>query len=124
MFEINLSASGNISINLQLDKSQGRELEMIASESIAVGKHGRCNDDIYSNVIIPSVVKLFTAKHCGGYEPSIDAESDAEKWARFRSNLIENRIFETYLFSTQHRDNSSTTRKGIYIFENSKKKNS
>lgn len=79
MFEINLFASGNISINLQLDKSQERELEMIASESITVGKHGRCNDDIYSNVIIPSVVKLFTAKHCGGYEPSIDAESDAEK---------------------------------------------
>lgn len=49
---------------------------MVASRSIAVGKHGRGNDDIYSNVIIRSVVKLFTAeRRCC---TSIDAESERE----------------------------------------------
>lgn len=49
---------------------------MVASRSIAVGKHGRGNDDIYSNVIIRSVVKLFTAER--GCCTSIDAESERE----------------------------------------------
>lgn len=91
---------------------------MVASRSIAVGKHGRGNDDIYSNVIIRSVVKLFTAER--GCCTSIDAESEREM-SKVPFQLDRKSYFRN--ISTFHATCTatiiSTTREGIYISENS-----